>query len=221
MEGLEYVSGHRSQIVKYVIAGIAAVVLIGGFWIYREDQHTTRENALNDAFKVYNSTVVGDATPPPFASVWFRTQAEQDAAKLKAFTALVDKYGNSDEGMIARFYLGVMAADSGKTADAEKDFRLVADNGSKDYASLAKLSLAQLLKADGKIDEGRKLIQSLIDKPTAFVSKDQATLEMARLIQESNPDEAKKLLEPLRTSVHPAVSQAALTELGELMQSKK
>src|SRR5450432_3617510 len=94
METVEYVSGHRAQIIKYAAAVVAVVLLAGGIWIYRDNQHTTRMNALNDAFKVYNSTVVEQGNPPPFASSWFRTQAEQSAAIDKAFTGLANKYGN-------------------------------------------------------------------------------------------------------------------------------
>ena len=54
------------------------------------------------------------------------------------------------------------------------------------------------------------------DSSICFLS----TIEMARLIQQDKPDEARKLLEPLRTSVRTAISQAALTALGEIMQQK-
>jgi lipopolysaccharide biosynthesis regulator YciM len=178
-------------------------------------------NALNDAFKVYGSTVVPAGDPPPFATSWFRTKDEQAAAIHKAFAGVADKFGNSDESMIAHYYLGVIAGDDGKMDEAEKQFKIVADNASRDYASLGKLSLAQIYKSNGKIEDGRKLIQSLIDNPTTFVSKEQATVEMARLLEQSKPEEARKLLEPLRTSVRPAVSQSAIGALGELMQPQQ
>jgi hypothetical protein len=41
---------------------------------------------------------------------------------------------------------------------------------------------------------------------------------MARLLEQTKPEEARKLLEPLRTSVRPAVSQTAIGALGEMMQ---
>ncbi|HEY3740649.1 MAG TPA: tetratricopeptide repeat protein [Bryobacteraceae bacterium] len=220
METVEYVSGHRMQIIKYAAAAILVIVLAGGTWIYREGKHTERMNALNDAFKVYNSQVVAQGNPPPFANYWFRTPAEKSAAVNKAFVGLADKYPNSDEGMIAHYYLGVIAGDDGKTPEAEKQFKYVVDNASNDYASLAKLSLAELYKADGKVDEGSKLIQSIINKPTTFVSKDEATIALARLIEQTKPDEARKLLEPLRTSMHSGVSQAAIGALGDMIQQQ-
>jgi predicted negative regulator of RcsB-dependent stress response len=220
METVEYVSGHRSQILMYVGAAVAVLVLAGGAWLYMDSQHTTRMNALNDALKLKDATVVAEGNPPPFATSWFRTEAEKNAAIDKAFKKVADSYGTSDEAMIAHYYLGLTAGDNGNNAEAEKEFRIVADKASKDYASLAKLSLAQIAKSNGKLDEGRKLIQSVIDNPTLFVTKEQATIELARLIQQDKPDEARKLLEPLRTSVRTGVSQAALTALGDMMQPK-
>jgi predicted negative regulator of RcsB-dependent stress response len=220
METVEYVSGHRSQIIKYGAIAVVIVLLAGGFWLYREGQHDQRMNALNDAFKIYNSTVVPAGNPPPFANYWYRTEAEKSAAITKAFSGMADKYGNSDEAMVAHYYMGVVAGDAGNAAEAEKQFKIVVENASKDYASLAKLSLAELYKTDGKLDEGRKLIQSVIDNPTTFVSKEEATIQMARLLEQSKPEEAKKLLEPLRTSMRTGVSQAAIGALGEMLQQK-
>jgi tetratricopeptide (TPR) repeat protein len=220
METVEYVSGHRSQIIKYVAAAVAVILVAGGIWLYRDSQHTTRMNALNDALKVYGATIVAQGNPPPFASYWYRTEAEKSAAVNKAFTDLTAKYGDSDEAMIAHYYMGVIAGDAANTAEAEKQFKMVADNASKDYASLAKLSLAQIYKSNGKLDDGRKLIQSIMDSPTLFVTKEQATIELARLLQQDKPDEARKLLEPLRTSPRTGISQAALTVLGDMMQPK-
>ena len=220
LETVQYVSGHRSQILKYVAVVVAVLLLAGGTWLYRDNQHSLRMNALNDAFKIYNSQIVEQGNPPPFANYWYRSAAEKTTAINKAFTGLTEKYGNSDEAMIAHYYLGLLAADAGKTDESEKHYKTVAENASRDYASLAKLSLAQLYKSTGKLEEGRKLIQSLIDSPTIFVTKESATIEMARLLQQSKPDEARKLLEPLRTSVRTGISQAAIGALGEMMQPK-
>ena len=221
LETVEYVSGHRSQILKYVAAGVAALVLVFGIWFYRDGQHTTRMNALNDAFKMYNAQVVEQGNPPPFANYFYRSVPEKEKASQKAFTDITEKYSGSDEASIARFYLGVIAGDAGKADEAEKQFKVVADTASRDYASLAKLSLAQVYRGKGRLEEGRKLVQSLIDSPTTFVTKDQATIEMARLIMQEKPAEARKLLDPLKTSVRAAISQAAIGILGELQQQQQ
>jgi hypothetical protein len=62
---------------------------------------------------------------------------------------------------------------------------------------------------------GAKLLRSLIDDPTVFVSKDQAALTLAKLIGPTKPAEARNLLDPLRAKPG-AVGQAAMQAYGDL-----
>jgi hypothetical protein len=147
----------------------------------------------------------------------FPTQEAKDAEALRVFTDVRSKYSGSDEGEVAQYYLGAIKADQGKLAEAEKLFLDVADKGSKDYASLAKLSLAQIYFSDGRNEQGEKVLRDLMEHPTIFVSKEQAAISLARFLAPKKPAEARKLLEPLRTQPG-QVSQIALTMLGELPQ---
>jgi hypothetical protein len=81
---------------------------------------------------------------------------------------------------------------------------------------VAKLALAAVYGGEGKRGEGEKLIQSVIDHPNVLVSKEQATMELAELIEKSDPQRARKLMEPLRTSPRPNLSRAAVTALGQI-----
>ena len=115
-----------------------------------------------------------------------------------AFTSLADQYPGTTEGSIARMYLASQALDRGETDKAVALYRQVADNAPSEFESSAKLALAQVLWGQGKADEGKKLLEGLINSPTAFVSADQASLTLARLEIQSNPEDARKLLEKLR-----------------------
>jgi hypothetical protein len=57
----------------------------------------------------------------------------------------------------------------------------------------------------------------LIAKPTVYVSKDQATITLARFLTATNPAEARRLLEPLRATPG-TVGQVALGLLAEIPQ---
>lgn len=212
--GVEYAKDHRQQIVRYGGIALAAVVLVSGLYWYRSTQRETREAALSAALEVQN-TQVGPA-PGAEPGTSFATQADKDAAVNKAFTELAAKYSGSAEGTIAEYYLGAQASDKGDLSQAQKRFQSVIDSGEKPYASLAKLSLAQIYGAQGKLGDGEKLIRSVIDDPTVLVSKEEATIALARLIAPTKPDEARKLLEPLRGSSRSAVSRAAITALSDI-----
>ena len=215
--GVEYVSEHRRQLIRWssIAGGVLIVLLV--FFLYRQHQHAVRQEQLASAMKIQNAGV-GPAGNEFMQT--FPTQAEKDKATLKAFTELAARYPGSDEGMIAEYFLASMAADKGNMQEAERRFKLVVDSGNSAYASLAKLSLAQIDASEGKLAEGEKLIRSVIHKPTALVSKEQATIALARLIAPTKPQEARKLLEPLRANERSAVSRAALTALSDIAQPK-
>lgn len=202
---------HQKELLRYGAGGVAVILLIiGGVW-YLRHQHTVREDALARAIQVQESPVGPNTGQGPS----FPTQEAKDEVALKAFGDIQSKYSGSVEGAIAQYYLGAIEADQGKLADAEKNFKEVADRGDAKYASLAKFALAQIYFADGRADQGETLLRDLIAHPTIYISNDQATISLARFLAPKKPAEARKLLEPLRT-IPGAVGQTALQVYNEL-----
>ena len=188
---------HQKDVVRYGAIGVAAAVLIAGYVIYQRHEHGARQQDLAEAIKVQETPV---ATVAVGGQPTFQTQEAKDQAAIKAFSDLESKYRGSDEAQIAEYYLGAIHADQGKLADAEKDFLDIANRGDKNYSSLAKLSLADIYFADGRYDQGEKILRDLMASPTIFVSRDQASLALARHLIGRNNAEARKLLGPIRDS---------------------
>ena len=211
--GVEYVTGHRQMLMRWGAVAAAAVLVVLAVYLYMGHQSGVRQEAFQAAQRVEDATV-GPAQNE--YSMTFPTQAEKDKAADKAWSDLAVRFSGSQEGVIAQLYLGGHAADKGNLQEAAKRFQVVIDNGSANYASLAKLALAQVDASQGKIDDARKLLQSLIDHPSATVSKEQATITLAHILAASNPQAARKLLEPLRAHERSSVSRAALTAISEL-----
>ena len=210
---VEYVGEHRKQVIRYGIVGVAVLAAVLGLVYYRRQQHNARQAALTAAVEIRQSPI-GPPTSELIKS--FPTEQERDSAAVKAFTDLVKKYSGSDEARIAAYYLGVAAAGQDKMLEAEKWLKSVAESGNADYASLAKLTLADLYRSQGKASEAEKLLRSLIAKPSAFVSQEQATIALAELLAPTNPAEARKLLDPLSTTNRPAIGRAAMEVLSRL-----
>lgn len=192
--GVEYVAAHKSQVTLY--AGIAAVVLLGivGFLFYRSRQAAAREEALAKAWLVVSAPVGASTTS---SALSYPTQDDKDKALLTTFTKVADDYPGSAEGAIARMRVAALKMDKSDLDGAISDYRQVVDKGPAELASSAKLAVAQLLWGQGKTDDAKKLLQDLIDHPTTYVSSEQAKLTLARLQIDSNPAEAKKLLDSL------------------------
>jgi predicted negative regulator of RcsB-dependent stress response len=211
---IQVVSDHRQQLTRWgTIAGVVAILVIAVV-VYRNHEHVVRQEALHAAQQLQNASIGPQQNE---LSVSFPTQAERDKAVNKSFTELAAKYSGTDEGLIAEFFLGTNAADQGKLSEAEKRLKVVADAGIP-YSALAKLSLAQVYAAEGKLADGEKLVQSLIDHPTPLVSKEAATIALAELIQSKDPQRARKRLEPLRSSPRGSVSRVAISALSDMSQ---
>jgi predicted negative regulator of RcsB-dependent stress response len=162
---------------------------------------------------------VGPASSNPPNTVTFTTQEEKTKAVHKTLGELVNKYPGTDEAAIATYYLGAYSSDQGNLGEAEKDFKQVIDSGKREYASLAKLSLAKVYQSQGKTADAEKLLRSLVANPTILVSKQQATIALAEALAPTKPEEARKLLEPLRADRSP-VSRAALNVLARIPNNK-
>jgi predicted negative regulator of RcsB-dependent stress response len=210
---VDFVTEHRRQLVVYGSIAVVAIVIAIGVLFYMRRQHTLREQALGEAIEIQEAPV---GPPNPAALVSFPTEEAKRAAAAKAFNEIAGHYSGSNEAAVAKYYLGATAADQGNMADAAKLFQEAASGGDSNYASLARFSLAQAYFGQGRSADAEKILHDLMAHPTVFVSKEQATIALAKGITPARPDEARKLLEPLRT-VTGAVSQVAITAVSELL----
>lgn len=212
---VEFVSEHRKQLTRWGPPAAALVLVVAGIFWYRNYQYNARQEVLHTSMNIQNSTI--SATPNENV-VTFPTAQAREVAVLKTWHDLAAKYPGTREGGIAEYFLGTNAADGGNLPDAVKHFQAAIDASNAAYASEAKLALAQVYGAQGKLKEAESLIQSVIDHPTVMVSKDAAILALADLIKSSDPKRAHQLVDPLRTSTRSAVSKAAISLEGSLSQ---
>lgn len=211
---VDFFEQHKQDIVRYGGIAAAAAVLLVGYLVYSGRQHSKRQEALYRAIQVQEAPV---GQPTPGVNRNFPTEDVKDQVALKAFGDLASNYPGTEEGEIGQYYIGAIKADEGKLTEAEAALKQVSDKAGKNWASLAKLSLAQIYFSDGRDQQGEALLRSLMDSPTAFVTKEQAQITLAKFLALKKPAEARKLLEPLR-SLPGAIGQTALMAYSELPQ---
>lgn len=210
---IDYAATHKKQLSMYGGLAVAVIVLAGGWWWWSDKQAAERQTALQEALQ-NQQAAVGPGSSPYLRS--FATQELKDAAIIKSFNDIIGKYPSSDEAAMGHYYIGVTYADQGKFAEAEKEWQLVVDKGSKEYASLSRYALAQMYAKQGKAAQAEQHLRYLVDNPTALFSKENAQIELAKLIAPTKPDEARKILEPLRQlSTRGSVSRWAITAYGD------
>lgn len=197
----------------YAGIAVAVIVIAGGWWWWSDKQAGERQTALQNALQDQQAAV-GPGSSPYLRS--YATQELKDAAIVKSFTGIIDKYPSSDEAAMGHYYIGVTYADQGKFAESEKEWQIVVDKGSKEYAALARYALAQMYAKQGKTQQAEQHLRYLADNPTTLFSKENAQIELAKLIAPTKPDEARKILEPLRQlSTRSSVSRWAITAYGD------
>jgi predicted negative regulator of RcsB-dependent stress response len=214
----EMLKTHPAEVKRYGAIAAIVLVLAGGIFFYFRHQQTVRHAALEQALRL-DDGVVGPVQNQVIGQVDFPNQEAKDKALKESFSNLAAKYRGTQEGAIGELYLGAAMADKGELKDAEKIYKEAVDSAPAPYASVAKMSLAQIYASNGQSAEAEKLLRSIIDKPTVFVSKEEATIVLAQLLLRSNPQEARKLLEPLRNS-RTAVSSKAIATLGLIPQTQ-
>jgi predicted negative regulator of RcsB-dependent stress response len=212
----EWTSLHKAQVVRYGAALVALVLIVVGVIYYNRSQAEARQEALAKALRVDEATTGTNFQP---TNLHFDSEADKTKAKVQAFSELSAKYKGTQEGAIADMYLASYATDQGKLDEAEKRYKRVVEDGPKPYAGLARLSLAQVYASEGKLPDAEKILREAIANPSATVSKEQATLVLGELLSRTNPAEAHKLLDPLRTSTRAAISRTAITDAANIPQS--
>lgn len=202
---LNYASSHKQRLIQWGIVAAAAVILIVGAVWFNSYRRSVRQKDLQAALTVLDAQV---GPPNEYMKTFATPEAKQQAA-MRALSEVVAKDGGSREGYFAQYYLGTLKAQKGDAKGAESDLRSAA-NSSSDSAALAKIALAQLYIASKRNSEAQDLLRSLVNKPTDLVSKAQAQVLLAQLEETINPQQAKRILQGLKTpNESPAVSRAA------------
>ncbi len=199
-EAGEYVSSHKKQFGLYIGIAVVVAALGYGVWSYMGAKRAERQVALGEAMGVAQATTS-------------RTVTEEKKV-IDAFTGVSSKYPNTKEGNLALYMLAMLDIERGDSAAGEKKLKDVIA-GDKEPASLAKFTMSEILQGQGKDGEAEAILRELLANPTYVMPVEQTTLQLARLIAKSKPEEARKLLEPLRTARAP-ISTPALEILSTL-----
>ncbi len=212
-----YAATHRQQMIRY--GGLALAVLAVAFGVYWfiSSRAEERRVALRNLYAVREATI--GAEPQNGALKAFATDKLRDDAIEKAVNDITSRFPGTDEAAIAVFQKANLLAANGKLVESRKVYEELAGTGG-DFGSLARFSLAQAAIAEGKVADAEKIFRELIASPTLMVSKEQATMALARAIMATRPDEARKLIEPLRVHPRNQVSRNAVALLGEIPAKK-
>ncbi len=201
---VNYTFADRQRLIRWAIIAGAVLLLVGAAIWFSSYRRSVRQEDLESAFAVLNAPVGASDT----SGKSFPISEAKTKASMKALADVVSKDGGTREGLIAQYYLGALKAQNGDPKGAESDLSAVA-NASSECAPLAKIALAQLYTGQNRSADAQKLLREVVNNPTDLVSRAQAQVLLAQSLQSSNPQEAKKIVQSLRTpNQSPAVTRA-------------
>lgn len=205
---------HKTAITIGAVAVIAAILGGYSYSAYRERVSEEASRAFMSAVRLYGGVVTTEPRP---GFVTYTTAGERQRRVTEAFEEILRDYPNREEAAGAHYYLGLLDIEQEKNEEAKADLeKAVAEGG--EYASMARLALADLLARMDQLEESKQHYERLIDNPSGLVPKERAQLAYARMLADKDPEAAKPLLEELMAQPG-AVSVAAGTTLRRLQGS--
>jgi tetratricopeptide (TPR) repeat protein len=211
---------HQSK----VVAAVIALVVIGGIafggWYYVSQQDEKASFELSVAVRTFETPVRPAGVPAQPGYDSFASGPERATAARKQFQEIVDKYPHTHTADMARYFVGLAAAQLNDNAAAERNLQEAANSSNANLAALGKFALASVYRAENKDTQAIDIYKQLIDKPTLVVNKATAQIELAGYYEsQKKPDEATKIYDQV-VKDNPSTEAASLAQRREAALKK-
>lgn len=215
---IDEVMGRRQEVTRYgIIAAIVLALILGGSAWYRS-QAKSRRAAFDALLRVMESPVAAAGESGGSAHA---TQADKEKAVTAALDEFTKAHAGTNEEALARYFIASNDVSDGKLDKALSEVEVAIKDGNSDTSAIARFLKGNILASRGKDDEAEKIYRDLLKgSSSGFLTKAEVTVALAKLIAKKNPDEAVKLLEPMRledSSTQRIVSQT----IEEIQASSK
>lgn len=216
-ETLSWAFGHSSPLLYGgAILVVVLLVLVGGFY-YQQNREQQASTLFGQALEVYNAPLRPAGMPEVPGQTSFASPEDRAKAASNKFIEVADKYGRTDSGLMAKYFLGLTAEDLKDNAKAEQYLKDVADSSNKDIAALAKSALGSLYHDTGRDQLAIDIYKALIEKPTNTVPKPAAQIALAEIYAVKNKSQARILFEQIgKENADNAIGNIANARMAEL-----
>jgi predicted negative regulator of RcsB-dependent stress response len=189
---MSWVSGHRSGVLRWVIAAVVVAALILGVVVFWNLRSSAANSAFGAALDTYDAALAQPGAPPEKGV--YTTAADRSRAANKQFAAVAEQYGWLPEGTKAHYFVGITDRELGQTADAEKELKIAVGAWDSNLSNLAKLALAGVYEQSSRAPEAIDLYNELAAKPSETVSANVARLDLANLYASTGKQDQARAL---------------------------
>lgn len=197
--GVDWFSGHRTGVLRWLITAGVVLVLCAGALIFWNMENSAAATALGHALDTYTAPLAEPGLPAQSGT--YANTADRTKAANQQFLAVTEKYGWLPEGKKARYFAGVTDEDMGQNAAAENELKAAAGSWNRNVSNLAKLALAGLYQKTSRDSQAVDLYNAIAAKPSETVSTPVAQLGLADLYAaEGKQDQARALWARIKDS---------------------
>lgn len=173
---------HRSTVMMAAAIALFALVAAGAFAAYRQQRASKAGAALAEAEALAVAPVAPPAAPgagaPPAGT--YATAEARDQAAVDKFLAVASTYGSTREGLAARYRAATLLAQLGRRADAEREFKAVADGDAGLYGRMSRLALAELQVLGGQYDAAIQAFREALARADSDLPADGLLMQLGR-----------------------------------------
>ena len=218
--GAEAIASHQRDIWSYGSLALLIVIAVLGWRFYTQNQTAKGSAALADAMKVYQARIRTAAEPAQADEITYVDEKNKYGDAAKKFTDVANRYSRTRPGQLARYYAALSLEKLGRYDDAEKDLQSLESSRDESLSALARFKLAQVYDEAGKGSQAVQLYQQLTNKPTLFVPKPVVLLALADHYSSSDPAQAAKLYNQVKTEFPDTQAAQVADERLQLLQVK-
>jgi predicted negative regulator of RcsB-dependent stress response len=193
----EAVYSHKQVTFVALFTVLVVVLAYGGWTVYSDRQTAAAQVAFDAAAKAYGAHVgAPDPAEPSDVSYPDESARAQDAGQK--FTAVAEKYPNTNPGKLGRYYAALCLEDLERHNQALEQLKKISSGSDKELSSMAQYQTAIIYARTGKPDDAVKILRALADKSSVFVPRPLALLELAGVLRQSNPKEAVSVYQQIK-----------------------
>lgn len=195
----EAVLTHKATLIYTIIVIAIIAGAIFGWRFYTQRQSVKAEAGFSDAMQTYNAPVVGPGQPPQPNEISYSDATKKYQDALKKFEAVAKEYSRTHPGQLSQYYEALCETHLGQNAQAITLLDKLANGSDKDFAAMARFQLAQIYDQNGKPEQAAQLYNDLLQNPSVLVPKPVVMLALAAHYQKTNPAQAAKLYQQIKT----------------------
>ena len=219
---MDYSRSHVRMIVGAVVAVVVAVGLTIAIVTYLRHRTTASNHELAEAMEVFSAPVVTSGSPPPqdYKGPTFPDEVSRRDEAEKQFQAVVDHWGSSPAGALAKLYLASIATEKGDLESAQKLWSsYLGSHQDNVLAMQVQLNLFELRRAKGEAEEVAAELQGMLSAETRSLPKDVILFQLASTLEQLNrSDEAvtyyQQLVDDYPQSLYTNQARVKTSQLG-------